>query len=175
MLRLIILLNVLTLKNIHTRELVVSQVVQSEQIIISSSPSNQKVTEELIVPSRVKDTDTEYHNNKLNRSKELLTAEEDFTLSSKNLAVKTYIHGNNSTELLEKSVNNTAEDGINNEERVNIKPLDIISQGKAEGGQSKPGEATNDTDISLVDRSSFNGDKCPTGRVRINEQCISTE
>lgn len=197
MLRLIILLNVLTLQNIYSRELVVPQVVQSEQIIISSSPINQKVTEELVVASQ--NEDTEYQHNKLNISKELFADEEDLTLSSDNLAVKTHIHENNSKNMSEQSCNNAAEAEFNNENRVNNKPLDIISQGKTplivptmlgtdsssnkkitspgkpEDDQSRPGEATNDTNVSLEDRSSFNGDKCPTGYVRINEQCIPTE
>ncbi|CAH2244537.1 jg8452 [Pararge aegeria aegeria] len=213
MLGLIIILCSLALENIHSEELVVTRVVQSEEIILSPNTSSQNVTEILPDTLQNKNTGANYKNI-LYSSKESPSHagnETVVTLSSGNLSVKisnnhrngsinmsvnSNKHMKNSSMVTENSNLNNTDTAIDNGDRIIIKPIKFpptTSLGNVPSGTgsnsssttvaSSPGNteagisngSANTTEVSLVDRSSFNGDLCPTGYVRIYNQCLKPE
>lgn len=195
MLGLFIVISSLTFENVHSQGFVVPRIVRTGEIINSS---NQKVSEELQPVL----TDTE-SNTDINKTLESLLIPngvvEDtyFNLSSGNLAVKSIKnnnHGNNKLKMSKVKTENLSEVESSKGDEVIIKPLELeLPQGNLplpivpfppssssndtakHGSPSLSTNGTNTTNIDFNDRSNFNGDKCPTGYVRVNGNCVETD
>lgn len=193
MLGLFILISSLTLENVRSQGFVVPRVVRTREIINSS---NQKVSEELQPVLTHTESNTD-----INKTRESplipngVVEDTYFNLSSGNLAVKSIKNnnqGNNKLNMSKVKTENLPEVESSKGDKVITKPLELpqgnlplpivpippslsSSDTAKHGSPSLSTNGTNTTNIDFNDRSNFNGDKCPTGYVRVDGKCVETE